>query len=174
MSIQTEIDRISTNVDGSLSALSDLGVAVAATATSDDLPGLIAAIPTVSIPVPIESGGTGATTAEGARASLGLGLGLTLDEHSGYSISKNSFGIVTVQLHKSFSSLAQWGAVSVCTLPEGCRPPFQLVEVGYQYTSTGTVAVSFRVNTDGYVEAVPYSAGGSGTMNACFTFAAAN
>lgn len=48
MSIATEISRISKNVSDSLDAVADKGVTVPSGSTSDDLPGLIAAIPTGS------------------------------------------------------------------------------------------------------------------------------
>lgn len=48
MSIQSEIDRIAQNVSDSLDAVAAKGVTVPAGSTSDDLPSLIASIPTGS------------------------------------------------------------------------------------------------------------------------------
>lgn len=85
----------------------------------------------------------------------------------------NSFNVVTLQLDTAFSSLTQWGTVELCTLPEAWRPPGQLMQLGFQFTDTGNVPVSFRVTEDGVVQAVPYESGGAGTFTTCFTYVTA-
>lgn len=85
----------------------------------------------------------------------------------------NPFGVVTLQLDTAFSSLTQWGAVELCTLPEAWRPPGQLMQLGFQFTDTGNVPVSFRVTEDGVVQAVPYESGGAGTFTTCFAYVTA-
>lgn len=72
--IQSEISRIKTNVANSLTAVSEYGVDVAGS-TSNDLAGKIRAIPTITLPVSIENGGTGATSALTARTNLMIKTG---------------------------------------------------------------------------------------------------
>lgn len=67
MSIKTEIDRISGNINAAFSALKARGATVPANATSDDLANAIN-----SEVVPIANGGTGATSAANARTNLGI------------------------------------------------------------------------------------------------------
>lgn len=67
MSIKTEIDRISGNINAAFSVLKNRGASVPADANSDDL---VAAIN--SEVVPVSNGGTGATSAANARTNLGI------------------------------------------------------------------------------------------------------
>lgn len=67
MSIKTEIDRISGNINAAFSALKARGASVPANATSDDLANAIN-----SEVVPVANGGTGATSATNARTNLGI------------------------------------------------------------------------------------------------------
>lgn len=67
MSIKTEIDRISGNINAAFSVLKNRGASVPADANSDDL---VAAIN--SEVVPVANGGTGATSAANARTNLGI------------------------------------------------------------------------------------------------------
>lgn len=69
MSIKTEIDRISGNINAAFSALKARGATVPANATSDDLANAIN-----SEVVPVANGGTGATTAAQARVNLGVDI----------------------------------------------------------------------------------------------------
>ena len=82
----------------------------------------------------------------------------------------NAFGVVTLQLNADFASLTQWGTVTLCTLPAAFRPAGQAMQLGYQYTASGNVPVSYRVNTDGTVQVVPYASAGGGTFCTCFTY----
>ena len=77
--IADEISRISTNVSDSIDAVATYGVDTTG-ATSNELAGLILAIPTVTVPVPIEQGGTHATTAEAARTNLGAASQAEVDD----------------------------------------------------------------------------------------------
>ena len=67
MSIQSEINRISGNINAAFSALKARGATVPANATSDDLANAIN-----SEVVPVANGGTGATSAANARTNLGI------------------------------------------------------------------------------------------------------
>lgn len=67
MSIQSQIDRISGNINAAFSVLKKRGASVSADANSDDL---VAAIN--SEVVPVTNGGTGATSAANARTNLGI------------------------------------------------------------------------------------------------------
>jgi hypothetical protein len=82
----------------------------------------------------------------------------------------NPCGVVTLQINTPFDSLTRWGEVHLATLPESWRPPFQAMQLGFQYTDSGNVPVSFRVNKDGTVTAVPYESAGSGVFCTCFTY----
>lgn len=98
---------------------------------------------------------------------------VTTYKADGITAWKNAYGVVTVQISKAFTSLAQWGTVEIGTLPEGYRPLGQMEHGCYNYTNSGDTAISFRVNTDGTVQAVPYHDGGAGTFTTFFTFIAA-
>lgn len=67
MSIQSQIDRISGNINAAFSVLKNRGASVSADATSDDLANAIN-----SEVVPVSNGGTGATSATNARTNLGI------------------------------------------------------------------------------------------------------
>ena len=67
MSIQSEIDRIQSNISAALSELEARGTDVPAGANSDDLATLIS-----NEIVPVANGGTGASTAAQARVNLGV------------------------------------------------------------------------------------------------------
>ena len=69
MSIQSEINRISDNINAAFSALKARGATVPANATSDDLANAIN-----SEVVPVANGGTGATTAAQARVNLEMDI----------------------------------------------------------------------------------------------------
>lgn len=69
MSIQSEINRISGNINAAFALLKKRGASVPTNATSDNL---VAAIG--SEIVPVKNGGTGATTAAQARVNLGVDI----------------------------------------------------------------------------------------------------
>lgn len=84
MSIQSQIDRISGNINAAFSALKARGANIPANATSDDLANAI-----TSEVVPVTNGGTGATTAAQARTNLGVDISQeTIDmfANAGYPI----------------------------------------------------------------------------------------
>lgn len=93
MSIQSEIDRIQSNISAALSELEARGADVPAGANSDDLATLIA-----DEIVPVANGGTGATTAANARTNLGvtpanIGAAAATHKHSAADITSGTLPI---------------------------------------------------------------------------------
>ena len=93
MSIKTEIDRISGNINAAFSVLKNRGASVPADANSDDL---VAAIN--SEVVPVSNGGTGATSAANARTNLGItpaniGAAAASHNHSAANITSGTMSI---------------------------------------------------------------------------------
>lgn len=93
MSIKSEIDRISGNINAAFSALKARGATVPANATSDDLAKAIS-----SEVVPVANGGTGATTAASARTNLGvtpanIGAAAATHKHSAADITSGTLPI---------------------------------------------------------------------------------
>lgn len=93
MSIQSEINRISGNINAAFSALKARGATVPANATSDDLANAIN-----SEVVPVANGGTGATTAANARTNLGvtpanIGAAAATHKHSAADITSGTLPV---------------------------------------------------------------------------------
>lgn len=103
MSIQSQIDRISGNINAAFSVLKNRGASVSADATSDDLANAIN-----SEVVPVANGGTGATSAANARTNLGItpaniGAAATSHNHSAANITSgtlNSARLPTIPVTK--------------------------------------------------------------------------
>lgn len=93
MSIQSEINRISGNINAAFSVLRNRGATVPANANSDDL---VAAIN--SEVVPVANGGTDATTAADARTNLGvtpanIGAAAATHKHSAADITSGTLPV---------------------------------------------------------------------------------
>ena len=86
MSISSEINRISQNVSDSLTAVASKGATVPSGANSDDLPNLIASLPsTHSVTYNLTGGASASVTP--AKAIAGQGFSLKLTAPTGYALS---------------------------------------------------------------------------------------
>lgn len=112
MSIQSEIDRIAQNIAGSLDEVEAKGVTVPTGSTSDDLPSLIAAIPTSDPITPITKGGTGASSASGARSNLQAAQLIIPANLAGYGLSVNGT-VYNFTLADLFSAVPGYSRVSI-------------------------------------------------------------
>lgn len=84
MSIQSQIDRISGNINAAFSALRNRGANIPANANSNDLAEAIN-----NEVVPVANGGTGATTVAQAQINLGVDISaetIQMFEEAGYPI----------------------------------------------------------------------------------------
>lgn len=91
---------------------------------------------------------------------------------TGVNAYKNAYGVVTIKIDKSYSSLTQWSTVEMTTLPEEFWPPVQMAQTIFCYAGGGNVPVSLRVTETGVVNFVPYASTTSASLADVMTYVA--
>ena len=152
MSIQSEINRINSNVQAALNAVADTGVSVPENANSNDLPAAVLALanekqdkltfdatPTANSTNPVTSGGVKTELDKKASAtSLGAHTGNTDNPHQ-----------VTAAQVGAIPSSEKGAASGVATLgTDGKVPESQLPEISSVKTFTATIGTTWTENED--------------------------
>ena len=152
MSIQSEIDRINSNVQAALNAVADTGVSVPEGANSDNLPVAVSALanekqdkltfdtaPTANSTNPVTSGGVKTELDRKANAtSLGAHTGNTNNPH----------GVTAVQVG-AIPSSEKGAASGVATLgTDGKVPTGQLPEISSVKAFVATLTTTWTENED--------------------------
>lgn len=100
--MQNELDRIENNVNESLSAVSDAGIAVPSGATSDDLPGLISDIGKTVVRV------TEQTFTDEQKAQARENLGISLEHNADVAVSQMQEQFAIGDAANEISNITEW------------------------------------------------------------------